>query len=248
MKACNQTKDWSVTLFGETLPKYEFYGKIGRTVYRLDYFTSRLLIRDEKRNVWKSALYTPNTGTTAKAVYDAVTAYVKTHGVQGTKIEVCKYSQEAKKREFHARKRDEQEARRDLESVLPHMRSGRISASGAAPHQYDSSRKCVRVETDRIWGDPVQSVNSHGRIETVYIDPKAPNPISADERDRGYLQRFEMGQTTSGTAGKYTRSGFETKDGLKIQQNKIRPEKRTVKREKLIIRVNGKTVYSEHND
>ena len=203
MKECNQTKDWSVTLFGETLPKYEFYGKIGRTVYRLDFFTGRMLIHDDKRNRWQSAEYDKH-----GKIANAVNAYIAEHGVSGTKIEVCHYSQERKKQAFHARKSAEAEARRDLMSGAPVMRSGRISASGAAKHDFDGSRRRCAVESDRIW-----------------IDEKNPNPISADERDRGYSQHFEMGQNTSGTAGKYARSGFETRDGLKIAQNKIRPER-----------------------
>ena len=220
MKECNQTKDWSTTLFGETLPKYEFYGKINRTVYRLDYFTGRLLLHDDKRDRWKPATYT-GTGSIA----DAVNEYIRNNGVSGTRIEVCHYSQETKKRAFHARKRAEAETRRDLMTGAPVMRTGRISASGAAKHDYDGSARRCAVESDRIWGNPVEKVDRKGQVETVYVDPKAPNPISADERDRGYAQFFEMGQNTSGTAGKYARSGFETKDGMKVVQNKIRPER-----------------------
>lgn len=219
MRECNQTKDWSTTIFGETLPKYEFYGKVGRVVYRLDYFTGRLLLHDEKRNRWKPATFSGK-----GAIADAVTAYIKIHGVSGTKIEVCKYSGEAKKRAFHDRKRAEAETRRDLMSGAPVMRTGRISASGAARHDFDGSRRRCAVESDRVWGNPVETFKK-GKIEIVYVDPKAPNAISADERDKGYAQFFEMGQNTSGTAGKYARSGFETKDGLKVAQNKIRPER-----------------------
>jgi len=228
MKPCNQTKDFSCTLFGETLPKYEFYGRVDGTTYRADYFTGRLLIRDTKRNIWKSSTLEKNA-----RIYNAVKAYIKEHGILGDHVEICHHRQAEKKEAFYRTKTFERRCRverdREIMESAPVMRKSTISAFGAAAHDYDSSRRRVAVETDHIF------------------ELDGYRGISADERDRGYSQPFEMGQSTSGTAGKYTRSGFETRDGLKVAQNKIRPEKKPVKREKLIIRVNGKIVYSEEN-
>ena len=228
MKPCNQTRDWSVTIFGETLPRYEFYGKINNITYRADDFTGRLLIRDTKHNTWK-----PSTLDKNARIYNAVKAYIVENGILGDHVEICHHKQAEKKEQFYRTKTFERRRRverdREIMESAPVMRKATISAFGAAAHDYDGSRRRVAVET----------------VHVSELD--GYRGISADERDRGYAQPFEMGQNTSGTAGEYTRSGFETRDGMKIAQNKIRPEKKPVKREKLIIRVNGKIVYHEEN-
>lgn len=209
MKPCNQTKDFSCTLFGETLPRYEFYGRVDGTTYRADYFTGRLLIHDAKRNTWK-----PSTLDKNARIYNVVKAYIVENGLLGDHVEICHHRQAEKKEAFYRTKTFERRKRverdREIMESAPHMRKATISAFGAAAHDYDSSRRRVAVETDHVF------------------ELDGYRGISADERDRGYSQPFEMGQNTSGTAGKYTRSGFETrKDGLKVDQTKIRPDRMT---------------------
>lgn len=216
MLYCNQSKDWTVSLFGDTLPKNILYGKVHNKIFTCDIFTGGfesarghayfIKVRDEKRNKWI------NTDTRSHGdIFVAIEKYARENIIHGTQIEVCQNKTARKKEAFYAAKRAENKhgqiiAREMEEAGKPRELRGQNYAG------------CTSVQRSKI-----------GNVETekVWIDEKNPNPISADCWDKGYMQPFEMGQSTSGTVnGAYTRSGFEVKrDGMKVDQKKIRPSK-----------------------
>ena len=227
MRECNQSKDWTVSLFGDTLPKNILYGKVHGKVYTCDYFTASfktarghayfIKVHDEKRGRWI------NTDTISNGdIFMAIEKYCRENTIHGTRIEVCQNKTARKKEAFFAAKRAENKhgqiiAREMEEAGKPRELRGQ-NYGGCTSVQRS---KIGNVETDKVWDDV-----------------RNPNPISADCWEKGYVQPFEMGQTTSGNVdGKYTRSGFEVKrDGMKVDQKKIRPSK-TQSAEKVRIHV-----------
>ena len=216
MKDCSQTKDFTVFIFGDTLPKNILYGKVHGKVYTCDYFTASfrttrghayfIKVRDEKRGHWI------NTDTRSHAdIFMAIEKYCHENEIHGERIEVCQNKTARKKEAFYAAKRAESKHGQIIacemeEAGKPRELRGQNYAG------------CTSVQRSKI-----------GNVETekVWEDLRNPKPIPADYWERGYAQPFEMGQTTSGTInGAYTRSGFEVKrDGMKVDQTKIRPSK-----------------------
>ena len=223
MKQCNQAKDWSVSLFGETLPKFILYGSVNRKVFTCDIFTGRLetgrknhhtyiiKVRDEKRNKWET------TDTRKHGdIFLAIENYCRLHEIEGEKIEVCphkKYwadkSKEAAKK-FVARGilRAEEEAR-EIRKSGPQEKKAQndFSLYGA----YDNTKKGTFCETDRVFTYEMEGCHASGTLTCV--------------QDTGlHFKSFEQGQNSAGTVHhkiingrkcpeKYVRSGWETKDG-----------------------------------
>ena len=213
MLPVKQTKDWSVSLFGDTLPKYILYGKIAGIVYTCNpFFPCTIKVHDEKRAIWKTCEI-----SRFPKIKKIVENYIAA-GIEGTHIEACQHRQNQKHSEFYRSKR--------AEAVHAHNLQKDLRAAGLPIEKKPQSNY---LPTKDLYGQ--SAIDGRGySIDYEYNlweDKKNPNPMSCDERDKGYVQPFEMGQGTSGNIdGKYTRSGFETKkDGMKIDQNKLRPER-----------------------
>lgn len=222
MLPCNQTKDFTVSLFGDTLPKYILYGKVHNKIFTCDYFTGKyktpdgrkayfIKLRDNKRNFWK-----PTETIKHPDIFIAIENYVRTNTINGERIEVCQHKHNAKKVAFYAAKRSENTHARRVEREVNKARH--IIEECGCP-------KVVRAQSYAGCNSVQRSKIGNVECEKVWIDYDNPKPIPADYWDRGYNQPFEMGQNTSGNKdGAYTRSGFEVKrDGLKIDPTKIRP-------------------------
>lgn len=222
MKPCNQSKDWCVSLFGETLPKYILYGNVNRKTFTCDIFTGKfethgkktayiIKVRNMKRDRWE----TRRTNEGFADIFLAIENYCKNNQILGNKIEVCPHKKfwAEKSREAHEKYvargvlRAEEESR-EIRACGP---QNRLTMNYDAVESVGNGK--TGVETDKVFTYEAENCHAYETLTNV--------------QDTGlHFKRFEMGQTSSGTInGPYTRSGFEVKkDGMKIKQNKIRPE------------------------
>lgn len=213
MLPIKQTKDWTVCLFGYTLPKYMLYGKISGITYTCNPFTPYVIkIHDEKREVWKTCEI-----SRFPKIKKMVENYIAA-GIEGTHIEACQHRQERKRSEFYRSKQAESIHERNRQKDL---RAAGLPVARKAPANYTPTKDLYgqsRIDGKGYNIDWEYNVFAYGENE---------NAVSCDERDKGYVQPFEMGQSTSGNLdGKYTRSGFEVKkETMKVDQNKLRPER-----------------------
>ena len=231
MKQCAQTKDWSVSLFGETLPKFILYGSVNRKIYTCDIFTGRLetgrknhhtyiiKVRDEKRNKWET------TDTRKHGdIFLAIEQYCRLHEIEGEKIEVCPHKKywADKSREAHEKYvargilRAEEEAR-EIRKIGP---STRLTMNYGAVESVGNGK--TGVETDRVF--TYESEGCHAYPVEYEVDENGKARLSYGQAVRMFSTEFEMGQNSAGTVHhktingkkcpeKYVRSGWETKDG-----------------------------------
>lgn len=235
MRPCNQTKDWSVSLFGDTLPKFILYGNVNKKFFTCDIFTGKvdlgrkhtyiIKVRNVKRNVWETRR------TSEKGLADiflAIEEYCKNNTIYGTQIEVCHHKTywAEKSREAHEKYiargilRAEEESR-EIRETGPQEKRANYDFSLHGAWGANNS-KVGRVETDKVFTYDAENCHPYSVPLRKANDGKlVPEYEQAREM---FSTPFEMGQNTSGNAGKYSRSGFETRDGMNIKQNKIRPE------------------------
>ena len=202
MKPISQTKDWSVTVHGVTLPKYILYGSINHIEYTCNPFLTPVTVI----SVWddKRACFVNRDAKKYPAILNAVEKYTAENKILGKHIEVCKNSQKNKKREFYREKTREEIKARKIERAW-----NEIGRPQEKRPQSDYLYRAYRV--NGLAGCIENDGNAKFEAEKAKF---GYNGITSEQnlRNRGYAQTFEMGQTTSGTVdGKYTRSGFEVK-------------------------------------
>jgi len=220
MRPISQSRAFSVCLHGWTIPKNSLYGSVYGTEYvcvntKMVNGGYNILVysQSEKRGQWIAT----NTKRGHGAIYVRIRDFIKTPEFCKDPIVYChsmnkqereNAAERAEMRREAAERRKQAEARKKYREMFPDAPTAKKSQSEymyrCKPVHADIDYECVSgLELDGY--QPVEAVT--GKVDFVN------KPF------------FEQGQNTCGTAGEYTRSGFETKDGMKTRFADYRGQK-----------------------
>lgn len=212
MKPICQSKNFSVCLKGWTIPKYAIYG----SVYGMLYVCLNATAKNGGYNilVWHNATekkparwVQDNTKNGYGAIYCRIRDFVKSAEYIAENVIFC-----------HAHNRDEIRERAE--------RAERVHRKNLARerHQWERDNMFDAPKMKQAQGEYIYRCKPQGgSLENEYtscMDLDKIGYVGAEavtgkiDFNKSY---FEQGQNTSGTAGAYTRSGFETRDGMKTR-------------------------------
>lgn len=200
MLPCKQTLDYSVSLFGDTLPLYCLYGKVKGQVYTCNPFTGKTG-NMWYVSIWDGKKWKPGTD---RAISAEIEKFLAHHAIMGDHVIVCQHKKQKKQDAFIRAKRAEavhnKNIMRDMRDIgMPQERK---------PSGYDAKTHSQRQIDGKGYNLDYEY--------KIWIDEKNPNPLPVVDDVRAKadyaFKPFEMGQNTSGSVdGPYTRSGWEVK-------------------------------------
>lgn len=226
MKPIAQSNDFSVCLKGYTLPKYSIYGNVYGTLYYCTDFCTKAV---NGKTVYMIHVYCPNRKNPNRgswklcdtlkygAIFQYMDRFIKSDAFIDKPVEKCEHRthnkavmKKAAERAERDHRRAQERARREWyeENMMDAPKERRpqvlnrrgMPTGGSIDYEYTSGL----------------DISGYVGVDGVKYREKYNAPM-----------RFEMGQTTSGDFSAvcpYTRSGFETKDGMKTRFDKYRPE------------------------
>ena len=211
MKPINQSKGFSVCLNGWTIPKYALYGNVYNTIFVClntapENGGYKILVwhnaTEKKPGRWAQK----NTRDGYGAIYVRIRDFLKSANYINEKPVFC-----------HSRNRDE------LRTMGERANEARKRAKMRAARKWDHENMSDAPREKKAQSEYIfRSRPLGGSLDYEYksginLDGYRPEESTLGRVDFIRKPCFEQGQNTAGTAGRYTRSGFETRDGMKTR-------------------------------
>ena len=225
MKPIKQTRNFSVCLYKRTLPKNALYGSVYKTVWYCTDFKSRneRTASGKIRQFYKIVIYDDNNKQWVKtdtrkypAIFVRIRDFMKTAEFINEEVVYCYHYNRAVKesaqREIaaqikaaHQKERENREFLRDAGApVEKRAQTAFMYKPGSQARVDGMGYNCAHYELTS--GLDIDGYNGFDGITAREVS--------------GYVQWFEQGQNTCGDLSEdcpYTRSGFETRDGIKVR-------------------------------
>lgn len=174
MRVCNQILKLGVNFHGWTLPLYSLYGSVDGTLYVCTNLFPR---KDHWYNikVWNGYRFVDETTEHFPAIRKAIKSYMTSDTFVRTKCVKCEHKTRAKKREFHASKRD-------LNSIMPHAKKPQTYVHGTDCY----SQSCVDGKNydlsmdERVYCEPFT-------VSGVPVEYRGSKPVATFSHFDGLL-------------------------------------------------------------